>query len=147
MNALFFGIDHREHAIVRRHKVIAVTGSDNGTACSTHSRIDHDHVNRPRRKIGISLRYRERAIEHIERLNRVRNIDNRRFRHDVQNDALHGADKMIVGPKISRERNNWTMRQLDPSLEDRILPVSAKLIPAGVGRQGTSVIECDRKSK
>jgi hypothetical protein len=29
------------------------------------------------------------------------------------------------------------MRQLDASLEDRILPVSATLIPAAAGRQGT----------
>jgi hypothetical protein len=67
----------------------------------------------------------------------MRNLDDGGFGHDVENDAFNRAHKIIVDAKISGKRNNRTMRQLDASLEDRILPVSATLIPAGAGRQDT----------
>jgi hypothetical protein len=65
----------------------------------------------------------------------MRDVDNRRIRRNVENDALHGADEMIVGPEIGGQRNNRTMRQRFP-LEDEILG-TAKVIGGEPGGQGT----------
>jgi hypothetical protein len=52
----------------------------------------------------------------------VRNVDDGRLRHNVENDAFDSTNKMIIDAKIGGERDNRTMRQLDPSLEDRVIP-------------------------
>src|SRR4029077_2904270 len=114
MNALLLRIHHRKHAVVRSDKVIPVARRNNRPPRRSYPRIDHHHVHGPSREVGIRLRDRNRAIEHIKGLHRVRDIDNRRFRHDIQNDALYSAHKMIVGSKISSESDDRTMRQLIP---------------------------------
>ena len=94
--------------------MISVARCDNRPPSGANSRIDDNHVHGPGREEGICLRDRNRAIEHIERLYRVRDVNNRRLRHDIQDDALHGAHKVIVGPKIGSKSDDRTMRQLYP---------------------------------
>jgi hypothetical protein len=44
----------------------------------------------------------------------VCDIDDRRFRRNVENDAFDGAHEMIVGAKVGSERNYRTTRQNYP---------------------------------
>src|SRR5437660_1081964 len=96
-DALFLRIDHREHAIVGCHEMVAVAGSDNGTPRGAHAGIHNHQVYGRGREIGVGLRNRERSIEHVKRLHGVSDIDNVRVRHDVDNHAFDCAYKMIVG--------------------------------------------------
>jgi hypothetical protein len=57
------------------------------------------------------LRNGERAIEHIEGLHRMADIDNLRLRHNIQDDALHDAHKMIVAAEVGGQSDNRTVRQ------------------------------------
>ena len=117
--------------------VIAIAQSNDGPPRRPHTGINHDRVHSSSREVRVGLRDRDRSVEQVERLDRVRNVDNRRPRHNVENDALYGAHEMIVGPKIGSKSDDRTMRQLGSSLGDRIFPVLAKLIGREVGSQGT----------
>ena len=111
VNAFFLRIDHREHAVIGRDEVISVARSQNRPPRGAHARVHDHHVNRSVGEVGIRLRNRQRAVEHVEGLHGVRNIDDGGFRHDVENDSLHRAHKMIVGSKIGGQSDDRTMCQ------------------------------------
>src|SRR5581483_7320451 len=87
----------------------------------SHARVHNHHVHGSGWKVRVSLRQRERTIEHVERLHGMANVHDLGFRNDVQDHALHGADKMVVESKVGSKRNDAAMRQRIPRL-NRIFP-------------------------
>src|ERR1700685_2260580 len=109
------------------------------------ARIDDDHMHRSRRKVGISLRDRQRSVEHVEGLHGMADIDDGRVRDYLQNDTLHGADKVVVGSKIGGQRDDRTMRQIPSQTEGGVPPVISKLICGGNGvKELWSLYICSR---
>ena len=116
MHSFFAPVNKRKHAIVRRHEVMALRAHDNRPPRRPHSRV-HDHqMHRAGGEVRISLRDRQRAIQHIECLHGMGNINDFRVRVDLQYDALDGAHKMIADAKIGGQRNNRSMCH-GPSLD------------------------------
>src|SRR5260370_24896318 len=65
----------------------------------------------PGGEVRIRLRNSKRAIQHIEGLHSVADIDDLRIRHNIEDDALHRAHKVVVGAKIGSQSNDRTIRQ------------------------------------
>ena len=80
----------------------------------------------PGGEVGIGLRNSERAIENIEGLHRVADVDNLRIRHNVQDHAFHRTHKVVVVPEIGGQGNDRTIRQGCLSMEDTVLLESRK---------------------
>src|SRR4030081_1611835 len=134
-------INQGKHAIVWRYKMMAVARRNDRPPCSTHARVDHNHVYGPGREVGIGLRDAEPSIEHIKGLNRVADIDDRGIGRNIEDDALHGANEVIVNPEISGQCDDRTLWQASLTRKkDRILPTNVKLICGGARRQGTEVM-------
>ena len=112
VNAFFPGIDHGEHTVIGRDEMISVARRQNRPPLGAHARVHDNQMDRAIRKIRIRLGNRQRAIEHIEGLHGMRNVHDRGFGHNVENDSLHRAHKMIVGSKIGGQSNDRTMWQL-----------------------------------
>src|SRR5258707_6659948 len=99
--------------------MVAVARRNDRPPCSTHARVDHNHVYGPGREVGIGLRDGERSIEHIEGLHRVADIDDRSIGRNIQDDSLHGANEVIVNPEISGQRDDRTLWQASLTSEKR----------------------------
>ena len=91
--------------------MIFVARGKDRPARRTDARIHNHDVYRPGGEVRIGLRNRERAIEHVESLHGVADIDDLRLRHDIQDDAFHCAYKMIVAAEVGSQSNNRTLRQ------------------------------------
>src|ERR1019366_3402337 len=63
------------------------------------------------REIGVGLRNGQRAIQNVERLHRMADVDDLRLGGNLQYDPLHGADEMIVESEIGGERDDRDARQ------------------------------------
>ncbi len=81
--------------------MIALHGRQNRTSRRSHSRVNDDHVNSTRRKIGIGLRDSECSIQYVERLHRVANIDDSGVGNEVEDHTLNRPHKVIVNSKVS----------------------------------------------
>ena len=111
MQPLFPGIDHGEHAIVGRDKMMPVAGDQNRPPRRSHSRIDHDQMHRSGREVRIGLRNRQRAIQHIKGLHGMADIHDLNFGNDIENDAFDRPHEVIVEPKVGGQRDDRPMRQ------------------------------------
>src|SRR5208337_175387 len=58
------------------------------------------------REVGVGLRDGQRAVQNIEGLDRVADVDDLRLGSDSENDAFHGADEMIVESEISSKSDD-----------------------------------------
>jgi hypothetical protein len=58
-------------------------------------------------------------------------IDDGRVRDNLQDDTLHGADKVVVGSKIGGQRDDRTVRQFPSQTEGGVPPVIPKLMCGG----------------
>ncbi len=125
VHPLFPGVYKRQHAIVGCDEMILIARGDDGPPSRPHSGINDDNMHGPVGKIGICLRDGERAIQHIESLHRVADIHDLRLRHDIQNDALHGANKMVVAAEVGGQCDDRT-GQGSPRGEDEVLPDNRK---------------------
>ena len=73
-------VKHRQYAVVGRHEMVPARLDENRPPRTAHPGINHDQVNRSRRKTRPRLRQRERRLG--DRIGRdfVRNIDQLRVR-------------------------------------------------------------------
>src|SRR5580658_9016265 len=99
-------INHREDAIVRRDEELLLSAYQNRTARGSHPRIHDDDVNRARWEIRIRIRKGERAVENVEGSHAMVDVHNSRGGIDVEDDPLHGSDKMVARAKIRGERDD-----------------------------------------
>ena len=74
-------------------------------ALRSDSGIDNHNMQRVRREVRGRLDDGERAIKYIKRIDRIADINDLCLRIDVEDHALHGADKMIVESKVRSEGN------------------------------------------
>ena len=77
------------------------------------ARIHHHDVNGLLRKIAVRLRDGERAVGDVVGLNAVADVDHLRGGLDAQDDAFHGANKMIGEAKVGGERDDGTGHRLN----------------------------------
>src|SRR5204863_6914148 len=85
------------------------TGNDR-TARAANTRVNYDQVHCSRRKIGVGLRQSKCAVENVKCLDRVADVHDLGIGNDLENDALHGANEMIVQPEVGGQSNDRTMR-------------------------------------
>ena len=104
--ALFAIVDQRKHAIVGSYKQVTVAGQNDRAPRRSYSGIDDHHVHRAGREVGIGLRDGERAVQDVERLHGMADVDDLRVGRDLQDHALHGADEMIVESEIGGESDD-----------------------------------------
>src|ERR1035438_3296145 len=114
-DAFFAIVYQRKHPVVGSHKQMALTGENDGPPRGSDSGVDDHHVHSAGREVGIGLGNRERAIENVEGLHRVADIDQLRLGSDLEDYSFHRADKMIVESKIRSKRNNWNAWQIGTS--------------------------------
>src|SRR5205823_14940056 len=95
-----------EHAIVRGHKMMAITSYNKRSTLSAYTRIDYYEVNRSIREIRISLRDRERAIEHIKGLHGMADIHDLDIRDDVENHAFNRPNEVIVKTEVGSQSDD-----------------------------------------
>src|SRR5579862_5316 len=127
MHALFAGVNQGQYTVIGSNKVVFIAGGQNRPARRAHARIDHNHVHGPVGKVCVSLRDRQGAIQHIEGLYAMADVDDLRVRHYVENNALHRADEMVISAEVGGKSNNWTIAQISPT--DRYTnPKSSTLI-------------------
>ena len=109
--ALFAIVDQRQHAVIGSNKAMPVRRKNNRTPRRPYAGIDNHHMNRFRREVRVSLRDSQRAIQNVERLHCVADVNNLRLGSDPQNHSFHGANEMFVKSKISGESNDRNPRQ------------------------------------
>ncbi len=90
-HGVFFFINAREHAVIRREKILILPAHQQGPALRAYPRIDNNDVNCARREIGIRRSNRQRTLEQIEWGNVVGNINDLRVGIDLQDRALYYA--------------------------------------------------------
>ena len=112
---LFAVVDQRKHSIVGSHEHVAVAGQNHGPPRRPNSWVDDHHVHGAGREVGVSLRNGQRAVQNVERLHRMADVDDLRLGSNLQDDPLHGADKMIVESEISSESDDCGACQSDTS--------------------------------
>src|ERR1700675_5085118 len=103
---LFAVIDQGKHAVIGSHKQVALASQNHRPPRRPNSWIDDYHVHGAGRKVGVSLRNGQRAVQNIERLHRMAYVDDLRLGSDSQDDPFHGADEMIVESEISGESDD-----------------------------------------
>src|SRR5579859_698166 len=96
-------VNHREHAIVRRHKILIRRANQQRPPLGAYAGVHHYHVDRLRREIRIRRPNRQRTIEQIKRRDVVRDVHNRHIRIDLQDYALQRADQVIVRAVVRRQ--------------------------------------------
>ena len=92
--------DEGEDAIVRTDEALSARLDQNGPAQRAHARVDHDHVNRLRRKVAAGLGHGEGGFGNVVRTALVRDVDDLGARADSQNDALHRSGEMVAQAEI-----------------------------------------------
>src|SRR5579863_5391589 len=107
--------------------MIFVAGGNNRPPRASYARIHHHYMHRPGREVRIRLRNRERAIEHIESLHGMADVDDLRIRNNIQDDALHRSHKVVVVAEVGSQSDRRTLRHGFLTNEDTI-PKSSKLI-------------------
>src|ERR1700674_3462300 len=88
-------------------------------------------------EVGVSLRNGQRAIQNIERLHRMADVDDLRLGSDPQDDPLHGADEMIVESEISGESDDRRACQSVASL-NLVITNSRSIERRTMARQGST---------
>ncbi len=103
---LFAVVDQRKHAVVGSHKHVALAAQDYRPPRRPHAWIDDHHVHGAGREVGVGLRNGQRAIQNVERLHRVADVDDLRLGRNLQDDPLHGTDEMIVESEVRGESDD-----------------------------------------
>ena len=109
-NALLPVHDEREHAVIRRQKIMARGGDQQGAARGAHAGIHHDDVRRVRRIVAIGLRQSQGGIQHIEGIHRVAQVHHVGLQVDAKDDAAHGAHEVIRDAEIRCQGDNVVCR-------------------------------------
>ncbi len=115
-------VNQRKHAVVGRHEVMALAGHDQGPPRRPHARIDDHHVDGPAGKVRIRLRDGQRAVQHIKCLHGMADINNLGLGLDGENDALHGAHKVIGQSEVGGQRDDGFSRHscLEAAANERL---------------------------
>ena len=94
---------------------MALAGQNHGPPRRPNSWVDDHHVHRAGREVRVGLRNGQRAVQNVERLHRMADVDDLRLGSNLQDDPLHGADEMIVESEISGESDDCGACQSDTS--------------------------------
>src|SRR6202043_909720 len=117
-----------KHSIVRSNEMIFLARGQNRPPCRANAWVYDDDMHCSGGKIRIRLRNGKRPIQDIEGLDGMANIDNLRLRHNIQNDALHDAYKMVVGAEVGGQSDDRTIRQSFLAYGRHSLPRESKVI-------------------
>ena len=112
--ALFARIHERKHAVVRRDEIVFFGAGHDRATGAANAGIDYHQMDCACRKIRVSVRQGQRAVENIERLHGMADVDDFGIGRDVEDHSLNAADKMVVEPEIGSQRNNRTATQGQP---------------------------------
>src|ERR1700686_1938348 len=93
---LFAIVDQRKHAVIGSDKSMPVRSQKHRPPRRSDPRIDNYHVYGFRRVVRIGLRNSQRAIQNVERLHGMADVNDLGLRSNSKNHALHTANKMIV---------------------------------------------------
>src|SRR5690348_568996 len=99
-HALLALVNHREHAVVGRHKPVVFRLHENGAPFGAHAGIHYDDVDRARREDVIALGDAVGAVENIERIHLMVEVNNHGVGIDAEDHALHNAYEMVVFAKV-----------------------------------------------
>jgi cysteine desulfurase len=99
-------IDHRQHAVIGRNKILSCGLYQNGPALGPHARIHDNHVHRPLGEIAIGLRNRESALDDLKRGDFMSDINDPRAGGDPQDNSLHDPGEMVGQAEIGRESDD-----------------------------------------
>jgi hypothetical protein len=102
-------------------------------------------VNRAAREIRVSLRNRQRTIEDVKSLNRMRNVNELHLRNVFQNDAFHGSDEVVLSAKIGGQGDDRPTSHEILSATAMDFPEEVKLNAKVISSQGTQVIKAAGK--
>src|SRR5260221_14138345 len=106
-------VHQREHAIVRSDETIDPGVGDDRPAGATHAGIYHNHVDGPLWIVGIGLRNGQCAIENVEGLYRMADVNDLRVGHDAEDDAFHCPDKVVVQAEVGGQSDDGAVRQVN----------------------------------
>ena len=112
-----------------------VAGQNHGPSRRSHPRIDDHHVYRAGRKVRISLRNGQCAVEDVEGLHRVADVNDLRLGGDFQDDPLDGADEMIVKSEIGGKRDDRGVCQSVTSMNLKRVTRKLSGTPRSIGRR------------
>ena len=116
LHALLASIDERQNAVVGSDEIMALTAGNDGAARGADAGVHDDEVNRAGREIGIRLGNGQGAIEDVESLHRVADVNDFGLGNDTQNDAFDGADEMVAQPEVGSQGDDGTLLQDKSSL-------------------------------
>src|SRR5882762_8650272 len=99
-------INDRQHAVVRRYKILILGADKKRTTLRSHTGIHNHDVDGLRRKVGIRRANRQGSVEQIKRRDVVRDVHDGYVGIDLPDYALQRSDQMVVGAVVSCERND-----------------------------------------
>src|SRR5882762_9738556 len=99
-------INDRQHAVVRRYKILILGADKKRTTLRSHTGIHNHDVDGLRRKVGIRRANRQGSVEQIKRRDVVRDVHDGYVGIDLEDYALQRSDQMVVGAVVSCERND-----------------------------------------
>src|ERR1700730_1648499 len=99
-------INDRQHAIVRRNKILILSTDEQRAALGSHTGIHNHDVDCLRGKVGIGRANRQSSVEQIKRRDVVRDVHDSYIGINLQNYALKRSDQMVVGAVVSCERDD-----------------------------------------
>ena len=99
-------INHRQHAVIGRDKILVLRADEQRPPFRSHAGIHNHHVDRFRRKVGIRRANRQRAVEQIEGRDVVRDVHDGHVGIDLEDDAFERANQMVVRAVISCQCND-----------------------------------------
>lgn len=102
------GQDDAEHAVVRGDVGRPLGHYGDRTPPAAYSRIDDDQVHGEAREIGRDRGEDEGSLPDSLGFDLVGYVHKGCLRADVQDDALHRADKAVLQTKVCAERDNWS---------------------------------------
>ena len=99
-NSLLAGVEHGEDSIVGGDEEMMLSDENDGAARRAYSGIDDDHVHGAGREVGIGLRDGQSAVEDVEGLDGVADVDDLGVGRNAEKDTFHRADEVVVESEV-----------------------------------------------